>query len=1160
MASLASLRQGHSPFEQALAGGVFAVAGTMGRREAAQWSEFIDPAVKFAPLSAEKTGMRVLRAFILLAVAGPLCEAATREWNLPLFFAANRGQAPKPARYIAHGAGVRVLFSPGEARFELSGTSFAIRFDGGNPEASPEGTQPLPGRVNFLSAVRNRPSVLDVPLYGAVLYRSLYPGINMVYGGQGRYLKSEFLVRPGADPSLIRVRYLGAGALRIDGEGALIVSTSGGDLRQEPPESYQEAGGIRTSVESRFFLNADGTVSFHLGAYDISRPLTIDPVITYSTLLGGSGAERATSVAVDSAGSAYLTGFTDSTNFPTVLPFQNANRGGNDVFVAKLSASGSGLIYCTYIGGSGDDRGLGIRVDGSGAAYVTGATTSHDFPVLNGFQTRLSGSSNAFVLKLNAAGNALIFSTYLGGNGSDKGNAIALDSSGNAYVTGDSTSTTFPTTGLQRSNHGGQDAFVVKISADGRQLIYSTYLGGNSDDTGSGIAVDAGGNAYVTGGTYSSDFPVVSAFQPHNGGGQDAFVAKLGSDGASLKYSSYFGGSGGQVAFPELAQGIALDNQGNAYITGITSSVDFPVVNPLQASLKGAMDAFVAKVDATGALIFSTYLGGSSIDVGNAIAVGPTGRVYVAGYTISTDLPVLHAIQTAKGGDYDAFLAVLNSQLNAFDSLTYLGGDGADSALALGLGGDGEVYLAGFTLSTNFPLLNAYQTVNSGVYGVFATKVVMNTPTPVSITPASGSGSSGSFQAVASDAAGYADLASVELLFGASANQPNSCDLKYDRTVSRLWLLNDAGTSWIGPGIPGSGTVFSNSQCSLNMTGAAAVASGAVLTVTFPVTFTTAFSGQKNAYLSAANVGGDSSGYQGLGTWTLTTSIPSPTSLTPSSGSAATATFQAVVTSSAGFADIASMELVFHPPGSWSTYCDVKYDRPGNRFWIVTDSNSWAGPSNYGTGAPLSNSQCSLTVTTATALGAANTLTVTFPMTFTSSFSGIKEIDIYAVSTSGQFSGYQTMGTWTVPGSVPTPVSVSPSSGNAATATFQAVVTSSVGFASIASMELVFHPPGSWSTYCDVKYDRPGNRFWIVTDSNSWAGPSNYGTGAPLSNSQCSLTVTTATALGAANTLTVTFPVTFTPGFSGAKEIDIYAVSTSGQFSGYQTMGTWTVP
>ena len=231
--------------------------------------------------------MRPLRAFIFLAIAGLLRGAATPERFLPLFFAANRGQAPTPARYIAHGAGVRVLFSPGEARFELSATSFAIHFDGSNPEASPEGVQPLPGRVNFLNALPNQPSVLDVPLYGAVLYRAVYPGIDMVYGGQGRYLKSEFQVRAGADPSLIRVRYSGAGELRIDGEGALIVSTRGGDLREEPPVSYQEAGGIRTAVESRFNPNADGTVSFLLGPYDLSRPLTIDPVITYSTLLGG---------------------------------------------------------------------------------------------------------------------------------------------------------------------------------------------------------------------------------------------------------------------------------------------------------------------------------------------------------------------------------------------------------------------------------------------------------------------------------------------------------------------------------------------------------------------------------------------------------------------------------------------------------------------------------------------------------------------------------------------------------------------------------------------------------------------------------------------------------------------------------------------------------
>src|ERR1017187_10519771 len=362
----------------------------------------------------------------------------------------------------------------------------------------------------------------------------------------------------------------------------------------------------------------------------------------------------------------------------------------------------------------------------------------------------------------------------LGGNSSDSGNGIAVDAAGNAYVVGDTTSLNFPASGWQRANHGGQDAFVAKLSADGSRLAYSTYLGGANTDHGAAIAVDTTGAAWVAGSTWSADFPVANAFQSAPGGGQDAFVARLAADGNTVLFGSYLGGSGGSLAYPEAAQAIALDWHGNAYVAGVASSANFPLLNPLQSSIHGARDAFVAKVNASGTLAYSTYLGGSGAEVANAIAVDSSGAGYVAGYTCSTDLAVANALQSSNAGDCDAFLARV-SATGTLDYLTYLGGNGSDTATAVAVT-SGNVYVAGWTLSTNFPLRNPYQSIDAGNYGAFVTKLNSGSP-PVNegVTPNSGGGASQTFGFQFSDASGVTDLTTVLALFNSSPSAANGC-------------------------------------------------------------------------------------------------------------------------------------------------------------------------------------------------------------------------------------------------------------------------------------------------------------------------------------------------------------------------------------------------
>jgi len=482
-----------------------------------------------------------------------------------------------------------------------------------------------------------------------------------------------------------------------------------------------------------------------VGMYDTIRPVVIDPVLVYSTYLGGGGTDQSVSIAVDSSANAYVTGFTFSTNFPTTPGAFQTTLGGADAFVTKLNATGTALVYSTYLGGSGGEEGFSLTVDSSGNAYVTGGTSSVNFPTTPGaFQTTFHGGGvDAFVTKLNATGSALVYSTYLGANGGDEAFGIALDSARNAYVTGETNSITFPTTpgAFQTLSPGSffrnDDAFVTKINSTGTALIYSTYLGGSrADDGGRGIIVDPSGNAYVTGFTFSTNFPTKGAgfslaFQRTLGGGADTFVTKVNATGSALVYSTYLGGGGNDESF-----GIALDSARNAYVTGFTFSTNFPTTpGAFQTTLGGGADAFVTKLNFLGsALFYSTYLGGNQdenfifgFSQEGSITVDSSGNAYVTGDTTSLNFPTTRAVQTTLGGSLDAFVTKLSFSGDALIFSTFLGGSVGDVGIGIALDSSNEndVYVTGRTFSGNFPTTpGAFQTTFSGGFGdAFVTKI-----------------------------------------------------------------------------------------------------------------------------------------------------------------------------------------------------------------------------------------------------------------------------------------------------------------------------------------------------------------------------------------------------------------------------------------------------
>jgi PKD repeat protein len=593
-------------------------------------------------------------------------------------------------------------------------------FVGANPNPTASGNKLLDYKCNYFLGNDRAKWRTDVPNYEAIVLDEVYPGIDLTYYGNGKQMEYDFVVSPGADYSQIQIQYEGAEGLAVGDDGALVVTTKWGEIKELTPVVYQEVGGSRRQVSSEYVVQSDHTFGFRLGQdYDRALPVVIDPVLVYSTYLGGSDGEVGRAIAVDGAGSAYVTGETSSANFPTLNPYQGTNRGGVDAFVTKLSSGGNSLVYSTFLGGTYDERGYGIAVDGSGAAYVTGQTRSTDFPTSNPYQGTNRGYADAFVVKLSSGGNSLAYSTYLGGSDDDWGWGIAVDASGAAYVAGSTASTDFPTLNpYQGTNRGGWDVFVVKLSSSGGSLVYSTYLGGSNSDGVSGIDVDASGAAYVAGSTGSTDFPTLNPYQGTNMGGYDVFVTKLTSSGNSLVYSTYLGGSNS-----EGVSGIAVDASAAAYVAGSTGSTDFPALNPYQGTNMGSDDVFVTKLTSSGnSLVYSTYLGGSSYDWNYGLAVDASGAAYVTGNTSSYDFPTLNPCQTYQGGG-DAFVTKLSGGGNSLVYSTYLGGSSGAVGDGITVDASGAAYVTGFTPSTNFPTLNPYQGTNQGGSDVFVSKL-----------------------------------------------------------------------------------------------------------------------------------------------------------------------------------------------------------------------------------------------------------------------------------------------------------------------------------------------------------------------------------------------------------------------------------------------------
>jgi hypothetical protein len=676
-------------------------------------------------------------------------QVYSRLSQIPLHFVANQGQADETVAYYARSENAFVYCTYQGVIFQFPGGSVSLELHGGS-HMRPQARAELPGKVNYF--IGNDPSSwrTDIPTFREVVYRSIYPGINLVYSGNQQRLKYTFYVQPGAAPDQIQMMYEGVESIRVDEEtGEAVIQTEWGEIRDAAPEAYQEIEGIRRNIDISFRLIGENRFGFALGDYDAEHILVLDPVVdlVYSTYLGGNGAEDGIGIAVDGAGNAYITGRTWSSDFPIRNPLPGIFLPGSYIysaFVTKIDTTKSGnesLIYSTYLGGSNDDTGAAIAVDGKGNAYIAGPTISDDFPTKNPYQVSYGGDGDIFVTKLSSAGNQLVYSTYLGGSNAEIGSGIALDKSGNAYVSG---TIFYPTP--PGSEEGDTDVLVAKLSyplgAVAVSLEYLIYLGGAGADEGARIAVDGSGNAYVTGSTRSDDFPATpGAYQVGLAGDDysDAFVAKLNSSGGTI-YCTYLGGTSWDFGY-----GIAVDSSGNAYVTGYTAEYDytpsanFPIRNAYQSSFGGGdTDAFVTRLSTDGSdLVYSTFLGGNSDDYGFGIAADSEGSAYVTGIAGAGFPTTAGAYQENNAGWSDAFVSKFPSTGRRLLYSTFLGGEEVDSGADIAVDSSGNAYIAGSTSSdADFPTTpNAYQPTRDFKYywDAFMSKLEIKPPPGMSI-------------------------------------------------------------------------------------------------------------------------------------------------------------------------------------------------------------------------------------------------------------------------------------------------------------------------------------------------------------------------------------------------------------------------------------------
>jgi hypothetical protein len=1183
------------------------------------------------------------------AMSGAKVQATFAQMSL--YFIENQGQVDEQVAYYVQGRDKTLYFTSEGVTFVLDGRRgetlayglpgratqhehdlrpprpasaprrwvLRLEFLGANPDVQPVGVDETEAVISYF---RGRPEewVTGLKTYSKVIYRDLWPGIDLEYSGTVNRLKYQFVVKPGADPAQIRLAYHGARQLSVNESGQLEVATPVGGFRDDAPYAYQEAGnGDQVPVGMAYTLQEDHVYGFALGRYDSKRPLVLDPaVFTYCGYIGGGGTDEGLDIAVDSLGNAYVTGRTRSSegSFPVAVgPDLTYNGGTNfDAFVAKVRADGLGLAYCGYIGGGETDSGRGIAVDGHGNAYITGiawSTEADGFPVTVGPDLTHNGGIDTFVAQVKADGTALVYCGYIGGPGPDSDPDIDVDGDGNAYVTGwtrSSESDGFPVAvGPDLSHNGSDDAFVAKVKADGTALLYCGYIGGSVYEYGKGIAVDALGNAFVVGNTASTEtdgFPVsVGPGLSHNGDA-DVFVARVKADGTALDYCGYIGGSQ-----RDDGRGIALDGDGSAYLTGYTESSEsdgFPVTVGPDLTFNGSWEAFVTRVQTDGtSLDYCGYIGGSRADQGWDVTVDEDGNAYVAGDTHSTEtdgFPLTEGpdltFGDGSGVRKDGFVAKVISDASGLGYCGYIGGVYDDQAWGIAVNGEGNAYVTGRTdsrSSEGFPVtVGPDLTYTGGSWDAFVARVSTEVLANDLCSNATVIPAGGPFPYSASQFTQGATTSGDDPNQGCGApwtEYVNSNSVWYSFSPSSNGTLDveTCGSSYY--------TVLSmfDGECGSFGTSLACnrLFCGLQSRVMLPVT-----AGQ-TYYIEVTDYGDPEGGLLHLTAhFTPCVSPGTPSSPSPSDG--ATDVSLDTDLDWANASDATSYDVYFgtspSPPYYGST-ASSSYSLPTlndstHYYWKIvakndcgnTDGPVWdlttcslpgtpSNPSPDGaTGVPLNQDLGWMDAPHATSydvyfgpgpsppyLGTTSTSDYPLPR--------LEEYTLYYWLVVAKNDCGETWGPeWdftTGANSVPTLGTVDPSSGSGAvgvTTYFTTTWNDADGWEDLK--HCYFHIGASPSLVNNVTllYNAAKNKLWIRSDDGmTWLGGFAPGSSNVLDNSQANLYCSLTTVQGSGDTLSVTWAIEFKPGYEGTKKLGLKCKDRQKAKAKGEWKGTWTI-
>ena len=1104
--------------------------------------------------------------------------------NAPLSFEPNHGQWSANVVYGAHARGFSAFFKGSEVTYQIEGVrgraNVKMRWLGSDPTADISAVEQLPGIVNYFVGKDESRWISGLATYRTLRVNALYPGIDLIYYGSGKHLEYDLELAPGADPGRIKLALEG-GKSSVDADGNLVLHTAAGRFVQHQPVAYQIVDGKRSAVSARYKVGRDGVVQLVMGHYDRRLRLTIDPTIAWSATLGAgqSGAGNAYGLALDSTGNVIVVGGTAATDFPTVNA-SDSTLNKSDVFITKFSPDGATKLFSTFYGGSGFESASAVTVDGSDNIIIAGSSTSADLTTKGAFQPAIRGSGNAFVAKFSPTGT-LLYGTFLGGFLGESITAVAVNSAGNIFVAGKTYSSGFPVVNAyQTTLKGRTNGFLTKFSVDGSMLVFSTFLGGSGSDQINSLALGPDGSIYVAGSTSSADFPTLNAFQSTitAGSSSSAFVSRFAPSGASLIYSTFVSAT----SFSQ-ALGLDVDAAGSAYITGVALA-GFPTKNAQQPNFAGGSDAFLTKLNPAGTgLVFSTYLGGSvgAAEQGNAVKVAASGNITVVGKTESCDFPTVAAVFPGCRGRDDGFVTQFDSSGKIIFS-TFIGGDSTDEITSLALDGAGNIYVAGSTVSSDFPSASwKYPDGTPFVMklgGITTSIPVTFTTIPdglqvtvdgaMAITPKSYQWVPGGTHRIevigpqssagpkvhnfVSWAHGGANLQNITAPTVATTYTANfstetclyslpqtSIVLGQSATTGNLPMTTQSGCPWsIGTFVPWLSTIYTQSSGSN------------------PLFYS----------VTANTTGASRTGTMTAGPLTLTItqafSKPIVSNSTSCCAAVGTPIFEYIVHDEDGVEDLTVSNLLINNFLDGRAACYLAFDHQAKVLYLVNDAGTAISGMAFdsmgrGTGT-LFNGQCTVDGSKTRIQESSVEARLYIGLQFNPGFAGNKVLYIAARDKEGLNSGWQPAGTWSVLAPLSPPAVVSSAVGIFNPTTVSVTYRDAIANANLSPSQILINDALDGRNACYMGYDHKNNLLYLLNDGGTAllaAITPGVGT-ASQGNSQCTIYASGSSAIGSGTDYKLKVSVLFSSTFRGYRTVFGATQTESGRNTGWQAIGT----